>query len=333
VYLFASFLSRCVVQIRCQQIHREDASSNTPTDGNSTPGGIDIHTPPEVFTRLTTAQSLADIDRFARQFTRKSINYTLTPDATPWIMVGGSYPAVRAAIMRDRYPNTIFAAFASSAPNEAKIDMSAYWEPVVRGMRRYGFGNCTRDVIAAISYIDKQLDKPATAKKLKRQFLGWGAEGQSNGDFGTALSYVFTTWQSYGIEGSPYSIRKFCDWIETDPGEPSPPPTRPGTTANATPTGPGISSAVNGGGSGSGSGNASKGKKLAPAEGWAKSKGVKWVVDRWATYPYFVSMVNQYLDTNCSGREDLEGNCQLDYLVKTPAGIAWSWQYCTEWGE
>jgi hypothetical protein len=243
-------------------------------------------------------------------------------------MVGGSYPAVRAAIMRDRYPSTIFAAFASSAPVEAKIDMSGYWDPIVRGMRRYGFGNCTRDIIAAIKYVDGQLARPATAEPLKRKFLGWGAEGADNGDFADTLSYVLTTWQSYGMEGSPYSLRKFCDWIETDPGEPVP---RPSTTAAAVPTDPGIYSTPNG--SGSGSGNAVKGKKLAPAEGWAKSKGVKWTIDRWANYPYFVAMVNQYLGTNCSGREDLEGDCRLDYRYTSPGGIAWSWQYCTEWGE
>ena len=232
-------------------------------------------------------------------------------------MVGGSYPAVRAAFMRNRYPDTIYAAFASSAPVEAKVDMSGYWDPIVRGMRRYGFGNCSRDVIEAIKYVDKQLAKPSTAAALKKKFLGWGAENADNGDFADALSYVFTTWQSYGMEGSPYSLRKFCDWIETDPGPVAPPPTRPSTTvATGVPTAP-----------------ASSGKKLAPAEGWAKSKGVKWTIDRWASYPYFVAMVDQYLDTNCSGRDDLEGDCRLNYTVKTPAGIAWSWQYCTEWGE
>lgn len=294
-----------------------------------------MYTPPEVFKRLTTAQSLADIDRFAKQFSRRSINHTLTPDATPWIMVGGSYPAVRAAIMRNRYPDTIFAAFASSAPMEAKIDMSAYWDPIVRGMKRYGFGNCSRDVIEAVKYIDRQLDRKDTARKLKRQFLGWGAEDSDDGDFAEALSHIFTTWQSYGMEGSPYSLRSFCDWIETDPGTPVAPPARP--SATAIPTAPGIYSVPDSNGKGtggsSGNGNAGKGKKLAGAEGWAKTKGVQWVIERWASWPYFVTMIDQYLDTNCSGREDLEGDCRLDYNFTSPAGIAWSWQYCTEWGK
>jgi hypothetical protein len=307
------------------------------TDGNSTPGGIDIYTPPEIFAHLTTAQSLADINRFAKQFSRKSINHTLTPDTTPWIMVGGSYPAVRAAIMRDRYPDTIFAAFASSAPVEAKIDMSAYWDPIVRGMRKYGFGNCSRDIIEAVKYIDRQLDRKDTAKKIKKQFLGWGAENADNGDFAEALSHIFTTWQSYGMEGSPYSLRSFCDWIETDPGTPAPPPPRP--VATAVPTAPGIysSSDLNGSRnesqSMSASASANTGKKIAGADGWAKSKGVQWVISRWASWPYFVTMIDQYLDTNCSGRDDLEGDCRLDYNFTSPAGIAWSWQYCTEWGK
>jgi hypothetical protein len=200
---------------------------------------------------------------------------------------------MRAAFMRDRYPDTIFASFASSAPVEARIDMSSYWDPMVRGMRRYGFGNCTRDIIAAISYIDKQLDRPSTAAAIKKKFLGLGAENNTNGYFGDALSYTFATWQSYGMEGSPRSIRDFCNHMSTDP--------------------------VTG--------------KMAPAQGWAQRKGAQWVVDRWANWTTFVPMTNVYFNTYCSGKEDEEGDCKLDTNVRSPAGISWSWQYCTEWGE
>jgi hypothetical protein len=262
-------------------------------DGNSTPGGIDINTPPEVFQRLTTAQALADVDRFAKQFSRPNINHTLTPDKTPWVFVGGSYPGMRAAFMRNRYPNTIFASFASSAPTEARTDMSAYWEPMVRGMRRYGFGNCTRDIISAISYIDKQLDKPSTAAAIKKKFLGLGAENNTNAYFADALSYTFANWQSYGMEGSPYSMRGFCDYMSTYPGT----------------------------------------NNVAPVQGWTQKKGAQWVVDRWASWPSFVPMTNRYFNANCSGKQDVKGVCKLDADTRTPAGISWSWQFCTEWGK
>ena len=89
-------------------------------DGNSTPVTIDLDTPPEAYRYLNTEQSLADFDVFAKQFSRPGINASLTPDAVPWVMTGGSYPGMRAAFLRDKYPDTVYAAFASSAPVEGE---------------------------------------------------------------------------------------------------------------------------------------------------------------------------------------------------------------------
>lgn len=68
------------------------------------------------------------------------------------------------------------------------------------------------------------------------------------------VSRIFTLQMSPKLETySPAGpLREFCDWIETDPA-----------------TG-----------------------KLSSAEGWAKKKGSKWVVDRWATWPSFATVVS-----------------------------------------
>ncbi|CAO2649839.1 Nn.00g011310.m01.CDS01 [Neocucurbitaria sp. VM-36] len=261
--------------------------------GNSTPEPIDVNTPPEAFRFLNTEQSLADVDRFAKQFSRKNINYTLTPDKTPWVFVGGSYPAMRAAFMRDKYPDTIYASYASSAPVQASVDQSFYFEPIWRGLNKYNFGNCSRDIQAATRYMDKIMDTDrAGAAKLKVQFLGLGAANNSHATFADALTTIFATWQSYGVEGGQMGLRRFCDWIETDPDT----------------------------------------QKLAPAEGWAKSKGANFTVGRWASYPWFTNNVNTYLETNCSGKENIAGNCDLNRKFTDPAMISWTWQYCTQWG-
>jgi hypothetical protein len=261
--------------------------------GNSTPTPIDINTPPEAFEFLTTEQSLADVDHFAKQFTRKGINATLTPDKTPWVFVGGSYPGMRAAFMRNMYPDTIYASWASSAPVQASVDQSFYFDPVWRGMNAKGFGNCTKDIQAAVRYMDKVMDTDQRgATKLKQQFLGLGAEKNSHATFADALSTIFYVWQSYGIEGGASGLRRFCDYIETDPGT----------------------------------------KALAPKEGWAKGKGAKWTVDRWASYAPFVPNVNSYLETECSGKMNVTGNCDLDRRFTDPAMISWTWQYCSQWG-
>lgn len=264
------------------------------SDGNSTPEPVDVNTPPEAFRFLTTEQSLADVDRFAKQFSRKNINYTLTPDKTPWVFVGGSYPAMRAAFMRDKYPDTIYASYASSAPVQASVDQSFYFEPVWRGLNKYGFGNCSRDIQAAVRYMDKIMDTDsAGAARLKEQFLGLGAANNSHATFADALTTIFATWQSYGVEGGQMGLRRLCDWIETDPET----------------------------------------QKLAPAEGWAKTKGANFTVGRWESFPWFTSNVNAYLETECSGRDSVRGNCDLNRKFTDPSMIAWTWQYCTQWGK
>ncbi|KAI8932281.1 hypothetical protein NX059_010478 [Plenodomus lindquistii] len=261
--------------------------------GNSTPSPINLDTPPEVFRYLNTEQSLADVETFAKQFSRPNINYTLTPDVTPWVFVGGSYPGMRAAFMRNMYPNTIHASYASSAPVQASVDQSFYFDPVFRGMNAKGFGNCTRDIQSAVRYMDTIMDTSASgAAALKEQFLGLGAANNSHATFADALTTIFYLWQSYGVEGGALGLRRFCDWIETDPG------------TNGT----------------------------APEEGWAKSKGANFTVGRWASYPYFTAGVNSYMETSCSGKKNVTGDCDLNRRFTDPASIAWTWQYCTQWG-
>jgi hypothetical protein len=264
--------------------------------GNSSPVPIDVNTPPEDFKFLTTEQSLADVDRFAKQFSRKNISQALTPDKTPWVFVGGSYPGMRAAFMRNMYPDTIFASYAASAPVQASVDQSFYFDPVWRGLNAYGFGNCSRDIQAAVRYIDHVFDtNQKEAAKIKTQFLGLGAANNSHATFADALTSIFGYWQSYGVEGGSVGLRRFCDWIEQD---------------------------------------TSSGKVIIPgAEGLAKSKGAKAVVDRWAAYPVFATNVNNYMETTCSGKQNVSGVCDLDRKFTDPASISWTWQYCTQWGE
>lgn len=129
-------------------------------------------------------------------------------------MVGGSYPGMRAAFTRQKYPETIFAGFASSAPTQAQIDMSVYYEQVYRGLVAYGYGNCTKDVRAAYKYIDRELLRTSSGNRIKKLFFGETAEQNNNGDFTQALIWTWATWQSFGTDGG---IGEFCDWLETDP--------------------------------------------------------------------------------------------------------------------
>jgi len=118
------------------------------------------------------------------------------------VFLGASYPGIRAALVREKYPETIFASLSSSAPVHAQIDMSVYWDHLYRGLGAVGFKNCTNDIVAVIKYIDDQLSRENTAAAIKKQYLGAGAEKYSNEGFAGALKLIYGSWQSALVEGS-----------------------------------------------------------------------------------------------------------------------------------
>jgi Serine carboxypeptidase S28 len=270
--------------------------------GASTPVAMNEKTTASSLQYLTSQQALADVSAFAWNFTRKNFPDTdFTPAGSPWVFVGGSYPGMRAAFMRNEYPGTIFASWASSAPVEASIDMSFYFEPVWQGMNRYGWGNCTQDIRAAVRAMDDTMEDDDAAVALKEKFLGKGAGSNSNAAFADALSSIFGQWQSYAVDGDDGNLRQFCDWISTDP------------TTGAT----------------------------SPAQGWAVTKGVQYVVDRWASWPLFLSLINSGFNANCQGPPGIQKNttrlamsieCDLAKPTSLPDSVGWMWQYCTQWG-
>lgn len=163
---------------------------------------------------LTTRQALADIPYFAKNFSRENFSdVDLTPQGTPWIMLGESYPGMRSALSRNEYPDTIFAAYASSAIVQARVDLSSYYEQVYRGMLANGFGACVKDLQAAMRHIDDQLSRNDTAAAIKQRFLGPGAERNQNDDFAKAIGYVYSEFQSDGMNGN---LKDFCEHLKAD---------------------------------------------------------------------------------------------------------------------
>jgi len=261
--------------------------------GGSLPGhNLTVNTDQAELQYLTVEQALEDVAHFARNFTRT--NHTdLTSDKTPWVFVGASYPGARAAWMRNFYPDVIFASYAASAPVQARVDFSSYYDQVYRSMVANGFGNCTKDIHAAVNYVDQILDgspyhvgndtseagRNITA--LKESFLGQGyGNGTNYGLAGSLTSDIPGNFQYYGLEGhasgNTSGIRRFCDYISTDPDT----------------------------------------NQTSGSDGWAKEKGAKWTTNRWALYG------------TCAN-----GACGTgDGLVQDSDSIAWSWQTCTELG-
>lgn len=209
---------------------------------------------------LTAEQSLADVPYFAQRFSRPNFqSIDLSPKSTPWIFIGGSYSGVRAAWMRNIYPETIFAAYSSSAYPEVRLDTSDYNELVYRALGHFGFGNCTKDVVAAIAFMDDAMDDTDRSADLKEAFLDRGGRSKSNVEFALNLAAIIPgAFQYYGVEGSGHgeSLRSFCDWISTDPDT----------------------------------------NETSGADGWAKTKGAEFSVGRWSTWPPMRSLVCQDCD-------------------------------------
>jgi hypothetical protein len=271
--------------------------------GESTPYPINLETTSEQLQYLTAQQALADIPDLAWNFTRKEFpKQDLTPAGTPWVFVGGSYPGMRAAFVRNMYPETIFASYASSAPVQASIDMSFYYEPIWQGMNAYGWGNCTQDIRAAIRAMDVIMEDDDKSFALKEKFLGAGAGKNSNGAFADGLTAIFSFWQGSAMGDSSSApgtgLGSLCNWLEVDPIT----------------------------------------KQAADERGWAAVKGDQYVVDRFATWPGFVPLINIQDNLTCAGPHPTQKNtttainCDIDQRTQSPDAISWSWQFCSQFG-
>jgi hypothetical protein len=241
------------------------------------------------------------VPAFAWNFSRPNLpGVDLTPGNTPWIFIGGSYPGIRAAFVRHTYPETIHASYAASAPVQASVDMSFYFEPIWQGMNANGLGNCSADVHAAIQEFDKIMEDDNQSAALKERFLGKGGSQNQNSGFADALSTIFWTWQSYGADGGRTGLSSFCNWISTDPDT----------------------------------------QTTSGASGWAATKGVQFTIDRWVTWPNWIETVNNNMATKCLGpygtadrntTVKATSTCDMGSITQDVDMISWMWQYCTQW--
>ncbi|KAF2149814.1 peptidase S28 [Myriangium duriaei CBS 260.36] len=181
------------------------------------------------YTYLTTEQALEDVVYLANNFKPEGLEDCfdqLGPDQTPWIFIGGSYPGIRAAHMRVRNPETIFASWASSAPVQATVDYWTYYAQAERSMTR----NCSADYTAVTRYVDNILANGTSGEVSDVKFAlltaissgpGWNnvhtvhrneSDQLQNSDVADLLLMPFSFYQSYGFEGS---VLPFCNIMET----------------------------------------------------------------------------------------------------------------------
>lgn len=154
-----------------------------------------MNTTAEQWQFLTTEQALEDVVYFAEHFMlppsaqahNPSVdlsNAKLHPTQTPWVWVGASYPGARGALLRVRNPNTIFAAWASSAPVHAQVDMAAYYEAAERSLTR----NCSADWTAVTRFVDHTLAYGTDAQRVAMKLRLLEARARSPQDLGTTVA-------------------------------------------------------------------------------------------------------------------------------------------------
>lgn len=144
---------------------------------------------------LTTEQSLAEINYFARNVKFEGIYEDMTAPNAPWIVYGGSYAGAQAAFMRVAYPETFWGAISSSGVTVAIYDYWEYFEPI----RQFAPPDVVKNTQFMVDVVDRILlpsnnTNTEEVKKLKTLF---GASGiTDNRDFANLLAYGIYGWQS-----------------------------------------------------------------------------------------------------------------------------------------
>jgi Serine carboxypeptidase S28 len=180
---------------------------------------------------LNNEQALEDVVYFATHFRPPGHDDdTLTSDSNPWIWIGGSYPGIRAAIIRQRNPDVFFASWSSSGPLKTQVDGSVYYNSIQQALP----SNCSADVHAAITYADNILieGSPEDISLLKRAIFYARAlnpkgkpsfldhpdrpEDLNYWEIASILSYPFQG-SFFSVQGFGYEVAlsRFCNQLET----------------------------------------------------------------------------------------------------------------------
>ncbi|KAF9268246.1 peptidase S28 [Marasmius fiardii PR-910] len=208
--------------------------------GDSQPFPVNSHTSPDQWKFLTTEQALEDVVFFSDSFRKSSDNLTATtgllnpfelplhPSVVPWVFLGGSYPGVRAAHLRVRNPEVIFASWASSAPVESQVDMASYYKAAERSLTR----NCSADWVAVTRFVDDVLINGDAKTNSDLKFRLWRArlshpgndtteadkltkeQASARSDVSTA-SILMDPLNFYQYYGFAASLLPFCNLLET----------------------------------------------------------------------------------------------------------------------
>lgn len=162
----------------------------------------------EASTFLTMDQALKDIVRFAQSVEMPIENpqKDYSPDESPWVAIGCSYPGTLAAMLQRYHPGTFAAYYASSAPLHTFDNYWQYWVPVEAALPR----NCSSDVKLLVNHLD-DLNDSGTRDDIDHllTYFNNSKSVSSLDDVALRLREPFQTWQVYDSVAF-----EFCDALE-----------------------------------------------------------------------------------------------------------------------
>ncbi|KAM4694363.1 putative serine protease K12H4.7 [Discoglossus pictus] len=113
---------------------------------------------------LSSNQALADIAHFQTEISKK-----LKLGNRKWVIFGGSYPGSLAAWYRLKYPHLAYAAVASSAPVNAKVNLLEYLEVVQASLKQYN-AKCPKIMKQASDRVVHLIQNPKNYQKITNDF-------------------------------------------------------------------------------------------------------------------------------------------------------------------
>ncbi|TDL23893.1 hypothetical protein BD410DRAFT_720031 [Rickenella mellea] len=168
---------------------------------------------------LNIQQAIDDVEYFA-----KSVKLPMpggdqvTPDTSPWIMIGGSYSGALTSWTMVTKPGLFWAGYASSATVECIEWFWQYFEPI----RQFMPQNCSADVQAVIKHIDDTFTSGnATMIDEIKNLFGLGNVTHLD-DVAGALRYNLFDWQALQPSSGPGLFDTFCDKLEVHNGVSAP---------------------------------------------------------------------------------------------------------------
>ncbi|KAF2704383.1 hypothetical protein K504DRAFT_390113 [Pleomassaria siparia CBS 279.74] len=175
---------------------------------------------------LTTEQTIADNEYFAKHAVFEGVSGNLSAPGTPWILYGGSLAGAQTAFTMKEYNSLFAGGIGSSATAQALLAYPYWYDPIIK----YGPSDCVSRIINIVDKIDEVIASNNTkAIQQLKEVFGLG-ELKSLGDFamtiafpiGGPMNYPTNTWQelnwNYPHAGSE-DFYDFCGNV-TNPNPP-----------------------------------------------------------------------------------------------------------------